>query len=282
MDARVPQLVALDIEVEACGPSRFPCGASFWAYAAFLREVAAVDPDAAAQAHGAPGQDKEALLTVSGLLKSGAAPLSTVELAPGERATVRVTAVGERLVIAVAKALDPSRLPRTLSIGPNQVDITDARLAAIAAPNPARLDDLREAAAAASGPLRLRFLSPTTFERKRLWHAIPSPEAVFGRSGQHPTGLLRYWRMLDADPLEPLSSSHVGAVPRWLEPCTARLIFDGGKEWSAPAFVGECEYTAPGSEQPALHTLGLLAQFTGIGQRVAFGMGRVERFELIS
>ncbi|MDI6712839.1 MAG: CRISPR system precrRNA processing endoribonuclease RAMP protein Cas6 [Anaerosomatales bacterium] len=282
MDARVPQLVALDIEVEACAPSRFPYGASFWAYAAFLREVAALDPDAASRAHGAPGQDKEALLTISGLLKNGVAPLSTVELEPGERATVRVSAAGERLVIAVAKALDPSRLPGTLNIGPNQVRITEARLAAVGAPNPASLDDLLEAGASASGPLRLRFPSPTTFERKHLWLAIPSPDVVFGRSGQLPTGLLRYWRMLGGDALESFSSSHVGAVPLWLEPCTARLLFDGGKEWSAPAFVGECEYTAHPDEQPALHTLGLLAQFTGIGQRVAFGMGRVERVDPIS
>lgn len=281
MDARTPELLALDIEVEACAPSRFPHGASFWTYAALLRIIAAVDPVAAAQAHGAPNEHKTALFTVSGILKPGTPPLSTVELAEGERALVRVTAVGERLVFALAGAFAASDRALTLAIGPHHLAVVRARPASIGAPNPGSLHDLREAAADARGPLRLQFVSPTTFERKRLWYAIPSPEQVFGRAGEHPTGLLRHWLILSDSPPGPFSASHVGAVPLRIEPRTARLVLDGGTEWAAPAFLGECEYTAPPSEQHALHMLGLLAQFTGIGQRVAFGMGRVQRLDSI-
>ncbi|MCX8007682.1 MAG: CRISPR system precrRNA processing endoribonuclease RAMP protein Cas6 [Coriobacteriia bacterium] len=275
MAQRVPELVALNLQLEACTPSRFPHGAGFWAYAAILRLMESFDPVAAAEAHGGPASDKRALVTVSGVLKDSCSPLDTVELEPGESAHLRIATVGPRAVAALARSLELCRRPLVLELGPYPVHVVGVEPAETASQNPASLDDLYERAMATRGPICMRFLSPTTFERRRLWYALPAPEAVFGRPGPRPSGLFRHFVMLRQPEPPCLDPSHVGAVMRWIEPCIARLALDGGVQWTARAFRGECEYVAPPEETARLHILGLLAEYTGVGQRVSFGMGQV-------
>lgn len=216
----------------------------------FYRALAAVDERVADHLHGAPGTR----------------PFS-IALVEDEVGPTLVVGAGPPVAAVLGDVIE-----RTMRGGRVALDGRWLRLERVALCRTATFASLmRQRLLHSSVPtaVRFRFLTPTAFHSRGRTLPLPLPELVFG-------GLLDRWHDWGGTPLG------VGA-PMTVEDCAAlrrhRLrSVSVTMEGKLIAFVGEAEFTLVRPE-PAyaglLALLGDFAEFSGVGQKVAMGMGCV-------
>ncbi len=118
-------------------------------------------------------------------------------------------------------------------------------------------------------PVRLTFLTPTAFHSRGRTLPLPLPEVLFG-------GLLDRWHDWGGMPLGPAAAATIEqcAVIRRHRIRSVSVTMEG----RFTAFVGEAEFTLARPDPAYAGLLALLAEFAefaGVGQKVAMGMGCV-------
>jgi len=123
-------------------------------------------------------------------------------------------------------------------------------------------------------PVRLRFLTPASFHSRGRTLPLPVPEVLFG-------GLIERWHDWGG---MPLGEGAVATIERCVAIRRHRLHTTSVlMEGRFTAFVGEADFTLVRPEPAYAGLLALLAsfaEFCGVGQKVAMGMGCVRAWSL--
>lgn len=270
-------LLSLVIGLEALACASYPSGGGQLTHAAVLNLIAASSGPAAQGAH-----DRLFSVTTSGLRTEWAEPLGYLEVQRGDAVWMRITVIGRPACMALLKTLGSPSVE--VEIGRARFHVTAVEFDALACENPTTIEDISGRASEFRGPLRMDFASPTHFSRARnaaegsqsrgeIWLAMPAPENVFGRGVSSSQGLLHEWNRVGGEGLSGFGGSRLGARILDHHACVAKVY---AEQKTADAFTGIAEYTADsGAMQHALWTLGLFAQFAGVGASRAMGMGQV-------
>ncbi len=197
-----------------------------------------------------------------------------VPVSAGREVHVRVTALGGAVCAALLAGLQQTREARLASV---RCDVKELRLERV------ELDDLWRAAKDDAGAPIVHFMTPTVFERRGVYVALPLPERVFG-SEEDIGGLVRRW--LDcaavsgrgharvAEGLAGWGSVHVGVAPLGLE--EART--DMGTWGAVGGFVGRCRFECAADHprhRRGLWALCRFAEYAGVGLKTGMGFGQV-------
>lgn len=258
--------LVLRIHLTALGQCGYPGGGGQLTHAAVLRLIETVDPLVSRDVH-----DRVYPLATSGLRTDAVPPLAHVVVHEGDRAWVRVGVVGEPACATLLGALAGSGL--RLPIGRIDCAIERVEYETLLCPNPVSVDGLLEDARSRSGVMRMAFESPTSFSRRGLSLALPAPESVFGRGASSEGGLHARWQEAIGTGLGDFSGGRVGArVVK--HHCSRAKVY--AEQRPMDAFRGIAEYTASSTaDRQAMWTLGLFAQFVGVGVARSMGMGQV-------
>lgn len=267
---REDMLVSLCVRLTARSRADYPGGGGILTHALGLDLIRRENPQASQLAH-----DGKLLITTSGLLQPGVAPLGYVRVDPGDICAVRITAAGEPAAGALLRSLHSG--PAVVQIGRADFEVVSIGLERVEGGNPASFGALLETAKSKDPtlPMKVEFVSPTTFRRGRTWLAIPAPEQMFGSGAPDADrGLIAKWCTVGGPAIfNGFSGTRIGVSGCELRTGESRVRADNP---FAPTFTGQCEFmAATPSGTRAMWALGLFAQFAGVGWKTTMGMGQV-------
>ena len=197
-----------------------------------------------------------------------------VPVSAGGQVQVRLTALGAPVCAALLAGLQQTE---ELELAHVRCDVLAVHVDQVS------LARLWRAALRDEGSPVVRFLTPTVFERRGVYVALPLPERVFGCAADV-GGLVRRW--LDcaaaggcegeehAAELARWEPVHVGAAPLDLREAQV----DMGSWGTLGGFVGGCRFVC-GPDRPqhrrALWALCRFAEYAGVGLKTGMGLGQV-------
>lgn len=239
------------------------------AHAALLRLVEATAPPLSAQLHDLPGPRP---FTVAVPEEGGRRGLRETAVRAGTPLHLRLTVLDDALAPALLEALGSAS---SVELAHGRFRVAGLLLAPEEHPaaGAASYEALAERwlfpGSSLPQRIRMRFFSPTTFHSRGRHVPLPVPQLVFG-------SLAERWNAYAPICLSPEVVGGLGeqlAVGRYrLE--TRLVDFGVGKQ---VGFVGSCEFVLLEAEPAvagAAHLLARSAFFSGIGHKVAMGLGQ--------
>ena len=245
-------------------------------HAAFLKLVAAQDPELAQRLHE-PNQERP--FTVSDVWGEGVRRQGSSSFSPEKEYFLRITSISPTLSAFLQETLLAGPLP-TLELAGLPFQVTGVTLDPSQNPWAGTATDaalLERVGLQPHFPSRvtLRFASPTVFRSQKAYMPLPLPRLVF-------EGLARRWN-------DYATIAIPSEVVRYAEECLVisryRLQTERvsrGEKGAFPGFVGTCTFTMRVKDRywmGAIHLLAHFAFYAGVGRQTAMGLGQVRVLE---